>query len=134
MSKLLLQEVFNCPDNPGIILRLTFGKTRVERYCVLLPSQNSDLCLVAALHSFVQQSRNLGLDMSTGYVFRKTLHTGYVANAPFTQSAATNRLRLYLLTIGRYQGETTHSLRSGCAVAVQSKDQSPAAVAAHIGW
>ena len=134
LSKLLLQEVFNCPDNSGIIVRQTFGKTRVERHCVLLRSPDSNLCPVAALHSFVQKSRSLGLDMSTGYVFRKTLHTGNVANAPFTQSAATNRLRLYLLTIGRYQGETTHSLRSGCAVAMQSTDQSPAAVAAHIGW
>ena len=134
LSKLLLQEIFSHPDGSGIIFRQTYGKTRVERHCVLLRSQDVSLCPVTALQDFVRQSQDMGLDMSTGYVFRKMLHSGNVTNAPFSQSAASARLKLHLTTIGRFQDETTHSLRSGCAVAMQSTDQSPGAVAAHIGW
>ena len=134
LSKLLIQEVFNCPDGSGLILRQTYGKTRSEKHCVLAKSADHYLCPVTALMAYIDGARNMGLDMSTGYVFRKTLKTGNVVNEPMSQSAANQRLTLHLSTIGKFQGETTHSLRSGCAVALQSTQHDPTAAASHIGW
>jgi hypothetical protein len=134
LLKLLLQEIYECPDNSGLILRQTFGKTRSEKHCVLISSNDKYLCPVTALNAFVNGAKAMGLDMSTGYVFRKTLKTGNVINFPMSQSAASQRLERHLSTIGKFGGETTHSLRGGLAVALQSTEHDPAEAASHIGW
>lgn len=134
LSKLLIQEIFRCPDESGFILRQTYGKTRVEKHCVLVRSPNKQLCPVIALENLFIGSKEMGLDMSAGYIFRKTLRTGNVINTPMSQSAANQRLQFHLTAIGQYCGETTHSLRSGCAVALQATQHDPAQVASHVGW
>lgn len=133
LCKLLLQQIFRCPDNKGLVLRQTFGKMRAERHCVL-PHSSGPLCPVQALDIYIKRATAMGLDMSTGYVFRKTLPTNNVVNTPLSQSGVNQRLVLHLTNIGRYHGETTHSLRSGCAVALKVTEHSSQAAAAHIGW
>ena len=134
LSKLLIQQIFLSPDNNTLILRQTYGKMRTEKHSVLLRSPDPSLCPVKAIDIYVKQAIAMGIDMSTGYLFRKTLKDGNVINAPLQQSGINQRLVSHLTTIGQYQGETTHSLRSGCAVALTTTPHDSQESAAHIGW
>jgi hypothetical protein len=45
-----------------------------------------------------------------------------------------SRLVNYFLSLGIYEGESTHSNRAGCAVLLQSTGVSGPAATEHIGW
>lgn len=134
LSKLLIQQIFHSPNNEALILRQTFGKTRSEKHCVLKQSSEPGLCPVTAIDAYIRQASSMGIDMSSGFLFRKTLKNGNVINLPLPQSAINQRLVLHLTTIGRFDGESTHSLRSGCAVALRASNHAADEAATHIGW
>ena len=61
-------------------------------------------------------SRQLQIDLTTGYLFRPISPQGGVIDAPFSSLAAEARLKVYLKEMGADDGETLHGFRSGCAI------------------
>ena len=60
-------------------------------------------------------SRQLQIDLTTGYLFRPTTLRGGVRDAPFSL-AAEALFKVYLKEMVADDGETLHGFRSGCAI------------------
>ena len=134
LLKLLLQEIYRAKDDTGLIVRQTYGKQRQENIAFLPRCNSVECCPVRAMDDYITASRSLGLDLSTGYVFRKLSKIGTVLDKPLTQSGMSRRLSKYLSAIGIFEGETTHSLRGGAAVLLKLNHECDEQAAKHIGW
>ena len=77
---------------------------------------NSTICPVNAIEEYMVISRQLQIDLTTGYLFRATTPQGGVIDAPFSSSAAEARLKVYLKEMGADDGETLHGFRSGFGI------------------
>ena len=76
----------------------------------------------------------MGIDLTTGYLFRPTASNGGVRNAPFTSSAAEARLKQYLVEMGADHGETLHGFRAGCAITLALSGAELSDIMDHVGW
>ena len=56
------------------------------------------------------------------------------SHSPFVGSSVSNRLRKHLLDIGILDGETMHSLRSGCCIMLSMLGIPYEQIAKHVGW
>ena len=95
---------------------------------------NRALCLIRAVGMYVAVSREIGIDLSRGYLFRPTDQKGRIVDPPLTSSTAENRLRLYLRQANIDAGETLHSFRSRCALTLTFSGSNLADVMSHVGW
>lgn len=92
---------------------------------------------MAALDIYIAGCQALGVNLTTGYLFRIVTDTGCVLDQPVTYSVVYERLRSYLLCLGIYEGETPHSFRSGCAITIalsNSNNSRTTDVMGHVGW
>lgn len=94
------------------------------------------VCPVAGLEKYVKEAQSMGVDLSTGYLFRPLDHSSrYVLDAHVTTPVMHSRLKYYLKLLGIDEGETIHGIRGGCAVTMSvlgcgnTKD-----VMDHVGW
>ena len=78
--------------------------------------EGASYCPVGALEHLVKGALSLGMVLDGGYIFRSTTSDGQVLPQRVSQQAMNKRLCLYLSQIGLFLGETTHSLRGGCAI------------------
>lgn len=95
------------------------------------------LCPVQGLETYVAREGDLGIDVSSGYLFRPLSHSDKeVLDAPLSSSVVYARLKYYQKVLGMDQGETPHSLRSGCTIslALSGLDQSSGVIMNHVGW
>ena len=76
----------------------------------------------------------MGTDLSTGFLFRATDGHTKVKAEPFVRSTVANRLQKHLTDLSINQGETMHSLRSGCSITLAMLGISDQKIADHIGW
>ena len=134
LAKLLIQEVFSEGVEGGLIIRQTYGKVRSEQVSVVRRGAQEDSCPVLALAAYIQGARDLGVDLDTGFVFRMTTPDGRVLPGRISQPAMNKRLELHLRAIGVFEGETTHSLRGGCAIVLRLLHDSEGDARGHIGW
>ncbi|KAK3753062.1 hypothetical protein QZH41_005510 [Actinostola sp. cb2023] len=95
---------------------------------------NPSLCLVKAIESYVATSREMGIKLSRGYLFRPANPNGNVVDRPFSSPAAEARLKLYLRGASIDNGETLHSFRAGCALSLTFAGSTLGDVMSHIGW
>ena len=137
LFQMLGQEIIRYPDNSGLLFNHIWGKTlrdgasNVFGVCRHL---NPDVYPIRAVENYVSMAAVLGLDLSTGYLFRPTDHRGAVSNFPFASSTAESRLRLYLKEGNIDEGETLHSFRPGCAITLAMTGSSLADIMSHVGW
>lgn len=137
LGRLKTQEVFNLPDNEGLLFHHTFGKTlrgKHRHIFAVKPSSQPLLCPVANLRLYVTLSAYMNIDLKQGFLFRVTDHQGRVINQPFLGTAIANRLRKYLTDFNIDGGETPHSFRAGCSITLSLLGASSDAIAKHIGW
>lgn len=134
LTKLLVQEVRHLPDNSGVVIRETFGKQRAEQFITIKNCTRVEVCPVVALQQYLSKSAQLGVDITEGFVFRATSNSGCVLDKRITQQGINNRLVHYLSMLGIYEGESTHSIRAGCATFLRSADVSSQEAAEHVGW
>lgn len=135
----LSQEVKKLSDEKGYLLSHTVGKTlgngHVNEF-VLPKVQNQVICPVEGLKKYVEGSRDLGVDLRIGYLFRsldssRTL----VLDNHVTTSAMSDRLKKYLITLNIYEGETAHSFRAGCGITLMANNTtSSEEIMEHVGW
>lgn len=139
MGYVKFQELKERPGSKDIVVSRSFGKSlrgggEVNTF-VLHASDDEVMCPVKGLAQLTDCMAKMGLE-PVGYIFRKTGRRGEVVHEPFKQTAANNRLRLYLMEMGEYAGETPHSLRAGCTVSgvVGGVCESASTLMAHVGW
>ena len=141
LGLMLSQEVKRLSDDSGVVITHTLGKplrgqrngfnTFVVKRCSSL-----QLCPVRALEEYFQFSKSHGIDLSLGYLFRPVNNLSVVLTEPLPYSTVYMRLKSYLRVLGLDDGETPHSLRSGCAITMvlSGAAESQEEVLGHVGW
>ncbi|XP_061183837.1 uncharacterized protein LOC133192022 [Saccostrea echinata] len=135
----LSQEVKKLSDEKGYLLSHTIGKTlgngHVNEF-VLPKVQNQVICPVEGLRKYIEGSREMGVDLRTGYLFRSLDSSRTLAlDNRVTTSAMSDRLKKYLISLDIYEGETTHSFRAGCGITLMTNNTtSSEEIMEHVGW
>ena len=139
LSNMLTQEMKALPQGQGFVIRHTQGKGTSAKNPKLFRVQrckNSTVCPVAAIVAYVQGAKSMGLDLRTGFLFRKVDDRNMVLETPVTYDTIYDALKRYLVTLGIYEGETPHSLRGGCAITMlltgAARDIKD--LRSHVGW
>lgn len=131
------REVLYLPDFSGLLFKHTFGKTlrdgSTHSFCVRV-SRHSIVCPVSNFKFYFDICRLIKVDISSGFLFRSLTRHGAVSEEPFLGSAPYNRLKGYLKDLGIDEGETPHSLRSGCSITLALLGIPKHAIAQHVGW
>ena len=136
LSMIFSREVLFFPDRTGLLFNHTFGKTlrgdAINTFAIRRCS-NLILCPVTNFERYLSICRLINIDLWAGYLFRN-MWGNNVCEAHFSSSAVRNRLKGYLEAIGVDNGETPHSLCSGCAITLSLLGVTHKSIAQHIGW
>lgn len=131
------REVLYLPDFSGLLFNHTFGKTlrdgSTHSFCVRT-SRHSIVCPVSSFKLYLDICRLIRVDISSGFLFRSLTRQGAISQEPFIGSAPYNRLKGYLSDLGIDEGETPHSLRSGCSITLELLGVPKQDIARHVGW
>ena len=78
----------------------------------------------------------MGVSLFPGYLFRQMSESGRVLDAPLSYSAIYDRDKHYLVTLGIFNGETSHSFPSGCAImmGLANPRMSKEGIKNHVEW
>lgn len=110
-------------EGKGIVLEVTAGKTtrgKKGKRSVVLRSDDPELCPILTLQRYLTVVENTYEKLTQGYLFRVAHKQGSgLTNQPALASVMTPRLQKHLRAINEWEGETTHSARSGCAIALR---------------
>ena len=72
---------------------------------------------VYALELYDKEVKRMGVSLSPGYLFKQVSESGRVLNESLSYSVMIyDRLKIYLVTLGIFEGEAPHSFRTGCAI------------------
>ncbi|XP_065927831.1 uncharacterized protein [Magallana gigas] len=141
LANLVAQEVKWLRDYSGFVFNHTFGKTlrggkRRSNMFVVKRCDDKVICPVVGLQDFVSGCKDLGVDLSCGYLFRVVTEGARVLDQPVSYSVVYDRLRVYLRKLGADEGETPHSFRAGCAVtlAMSGSVSEVGQIMRHVGW
>ena len=86
------------------------------------------------IEQYVEVARELGVDLTKGYLFRPTTSNNGVQDSPFSSSAADARLEVYLKQMTSDDSETLHGFRSGCAITLALTGADLSEIMEHVGW
>lgn len=139
LCHLVAQEVRALPEGEGLVIRNTQGKNHDSSnvgMCIIRPCINKVVCPVANLKAYVEGAESMGLALKVGYIFRTMGGKAEVLETPLTFDAIYKRLKLHLVTLGIYDGETPHSIRGGCAVTMKltGAAKNVGDLQQHMGW
>lgn len=95
--------------------------------------RNLVVCPVKNFERYIAVTKSIKINLGQGFLFRITKGNN-VTQEPFSGSAVHRRLKFYLDQIQANDGETPHSSRSGCSIALSWLGASKEAVANHVGW
>ena len=107
-----------------------FRRSFLKRSSTATPLQTP----IRGIEIYVAVSRELGILLSSGYLFRSIYQLGHVVDKPLLGSTAESRLRKYLKDAQMDAGETLHSFRAGCAITLVLSGSPLADVMSHVGW
>ena len=130
-------EIARFPEDSGLLFNHVWGKTLRDGSSNLFGMRrhpNPALCPIRAVEMYVAVSREIGIDLSRGYLFRPTDQKGRIVDQPLTSSMAESRLKLYLRQANIDADETLHSFRSGCALTLTFSGSNLTDVMSHVGW
>ena len=102
-------EILRFPNDDGYLLNHTWGKT-------------------------LRDGRQIGINMTTSYLFRPTTTDNGVRDAPLSSATAEARLKLYVKQMKANEGETLHGFRSGCAITLALTGADLSEIMEHVGW
>ena len=121
LGRVCTKEVLLLPEHHGLLFHHKFGKTLrgkdpknqfVARRC----PQDTMVCPVVNLTTYIKIADHMNINFWEGFLFRATDPKGRVSPKPFVGSTVANRLHLHLTALNIDEGETMHSLRSGCSI------------------
>ena len=99
MGQVKVPEILRFPNYDGFLLNHVWGKILRDgdsNVFGIRRNSNSTICPVKAIEEYIVISRQLQIDLTTGYLFRPTTPKGGVIDAPFSSSVAEARLKVYL--------------------------------------
>uniref|UniRef100_A0A8W8ITM3 Uncharacterized protein n=1 Tax=Magallana gigas TaxID=29159 RepID=A0A8W8ITM3_MAGGI len=140
LANLVAQEVKWLRDYSGFVFNHTFVKTLRggKRRSKFVGKKCDDkvICHVVGLQGFVSGCKDLGVDLSYGYLFRVITEDARVLDQHVSYSVVYDMLRVYLRKLGVDEGETPHICRAGCAVALAMSGSVSEVVQImrHVGW
>ena len=139
LGRVYTKEVLLLPEDQGLLFHHTFGKTlrgkdSKNQFAVKRCSQDTVVCPVVNLTTYVKIADLMNINLREGFLFRATDPKGRVSPKPFVGSTVANRLRLHLTALNIDEGETMHSFRSGCSITLSLLGASDDQVASHVGW
>ena len=86
------------------------------------------------VEQYVEVARELGVDLTKGYLFRPTTSNNGVQDSPFSSSAADARLKVYLKPMKADDDETLHGFRSGCGITLALTGADLSEIMEHVCW
>ena len=137
MGQVKVPEILRFPNDDGFLFNHMWEKTLRDgdsNVFGIRRNSNSTICPVKAIEEYIVISRQLQIDLTTGYLFRPTTPQGGVIDAPFSSSAAEARLKVYLKEMGADDGETLHGFRSRCAITLALSGVELSEIMDHVGW
>lgn len=138
LGLLTANKMFELPDSEGFMVSQTVGKVATidnPRNFIVLPSKDNDICPIKNFKVYVGVSKDQGVMLKDGYVFRtKDKLSKEITNQPVSSSGMTERLKLHLKALRLYEGETSHSSRRGCAITLRMLGVDDDGINKHIGW
>ena len=139
LGRVYTKEVLLLPEDQGLLFHHTFGKTlrgkdSQNQFAVKRCPQDTVVCPVVNLTTYVKIADLMNINLREGFLFRATDPKGRVSPKPFVGSTVANRLRLHLTALNIDEGETMHSFRSGCSITLPLLGASDDQVASHVGW
>lgn len=130
-------EILRFPNDDGFLFNHVWGKTLRdgdENVFGIRRNSQEVICPIRGIETYIDIARQLGIHLTTGYLFRPTTPDLGVKDAPFTSSAAEARLKSYLQEMNADEGETLHGFRSGCAITLALSGAELTEIMDHVGW
>ena len=130
-------EIARFPDDNGFLFNHIWGKTLRDGSSNIFGMRrhpNPTLCPIRGIETYVAIAHELGISLSSGYLFRATNQQGHIVDKPLLGTTAESRLKKYLRDAQIDNGETLHSFRSGCAITLALSGSPLADVMSHVGW
>lgn len=137
LGQIKVAEILRFPNDDGMLFNHIWGKTLRDGDTNVFGVRRNpqiDICPIRGIEHYMDTARQLGLDLTRGYLFRPTTPARAVENSPLTSSAAEARLKLYLEQMNADDGETLHGFRSGCAITLALSGAELSEVMDHVGW
>ena len=137
LGRVKASDVLVSPGNNGYVFNQLFGKTlrgNGSNVFAIIKVQGCSACPVKNLETYLSLSSRMSIDLGKGYLFCTTDRHGNITENAFTGSAVANRLKKYMKTLSILEGETMHSLRSGCSVTLALLGVPYSEIARHVGW
>lgn len=131
------EEILRFPNDDGLLFNHTWGKTLRDGSTNLLGVRrisNKTTCPVVAMDLYVSHAKAMGIDLTTGYLFRPTTPDRGIQNKSFSSSAAESHLKLYLRELRLNEAHTLHGFHSGCAITLALSGTEIKDIVSHIGW
>ena len=135
LGRLRSDHVFRLRDRQGFLLQFTVGKSqRSCRSFVVIPIATKEVCPVLWLDYYIAACTALGVDLSSGYLFRTCQSKVVVGDRPILGTSVANRLRKHLRDANLDEGENSHSFRRGLSNTLRQLGCSPEDIALYVGW
>ena len=86
MGQVKVPEILRFPNDDGLLFNHVWGKTLRDgdsNVFGVRRNPNVTICPVAGIERYIAVSRFVGVDLTTGYLFRLTAPKGGIKNAPF---------------------------------------------------
>ena len=137
LGQVKVPEILRFPNDDGFLFNHILGKTLRDgdsNVFGVRRNPQSVICPVKGVEQYVEVARELGVDLTKGYLFRPTTSNNGVQDSPFSSSAADARLKVYLKQMKADDGETLHGFRSGCALTLALTGADLSEIMEHVGW
>ena len=112
-------EILRFPNDDGLLFNHVWGKTLRdgdENVFGVRRNVQTIICPIRGIECYMDIVRQLGIDLTRGYLFRPVTPSRGIQDSPLSSSAAEARLKGYLHEMQADDGETLHGFRSGCAI------------------
>ena len=92
------------------------------------------ICPIGGIELYLDVARQIGINLTTSYLFHPTTTDNGVRDAPLSSATAAARLKLYLKQMNADERETLHGFRSGCAITLALTGADLSKIMEHVGW
>ena len=130
-------EILRFPNDAGFSFKHIWGKTiRDGDQNVFGIRRNSQtaICPIRGIELYMDVARQIGINLTTSYLFRPTTTDNGVRDAALSSATAEARLELYLKEMKADEGETPHGFRSGYAITLALKDADLSEIMEQVSW
>ena len=137
LGQIKVPKIPRFPNDDGMLFNHVWGKTLRDGDANVFGIRRNEqkvICPIQAIERYMDIARQMGIDLTRGYLFRPTTPNKGIQDSALTSSAAEARLKLYLKEMHADEGETLHDFRAGCAITLALSGADLAKIMEHVGW